>query len=357
MGRTHRFAPTAEEPVIFFKLFLGEIMHIQKKKRGLPFFLLTTAIMVFPAWSSAATLHAILVVDTNDKDIGRSVDLDLGRMGKLLQSIEDAIKPELTLNYQRIAGHDLESGQGYDNVTHAVNNLSVGPEDVVIFYYSGHGMSEIPPWPSMGVEGRMGIDKLLPLSWVVTALKEKNPRFFIAMVDACNTLPPPRRQARVYTKEIENPTNYQKLFLGFKGMIIASSSTPGQASFGHPSDGGLFTTAFLKSLNQELSTSTTNPNWNEVMERAKEPIPTNEPKQPTQQPQAKVDVKPVDFNSFTPEPVDEHTSPMCFTRKPKPDRATGTCETAKHYEKCDKLGKVVETCCTDKFEREICWAN
>ncbi len=137
-------------------------MHIQKKGGRFygSFLLLMALFIIFPKWLSATTLHAILIGDTNDSKIGRSVEVDLGKIANMLRSIEDATKTKLVLNSILVMGSDIASGRGYDKVTEVIAGLQVKADEVVIFYYSGHGINEIPPWPSMGVEGRMGVDRL-----------------------------------------------------------------------------------------------------------------------------------------------------------------------------------------------------
>ncbi len=80
------------------------------------------------------------------------------------------------------------------------------------------------------------------------------------------------------------------------------------------------------------------------MERVtKAPLPTNNMEQPTQQPQAKVDVEYVGVEHFAPPPP-----------KPEPgsmESVIGTCEAGKNYPKGGKK------CCTDRYRREICWGN
>ena len=231
--------------------------------------------------TTATTLHALIVADTTDKTIGESVDIDRENIGQLLQSITE--NTGLRLSTQSIYGEQVT----HRNITQALNRLSVGPNDAVIFYYSGHGinMTKGSRWPALLVGGRF-----MELDFVVGTLKAKKPRFFIAIADACNTLIEMNYSKRgSKSMGTLNPENYRALFLNSRGHIITSSSTPGQKSWGDKRDGGFFTQAFLNSLNEELDSSS--PSWHALMKRATKSIPTPDPEQPFQQPQDEINIE------------------------------------------------------------------
>jgi hypothetical protein len=90
------------------------------------------------------------------------------------------------------------------------------------------------------------------------------------------------------------------------------------------------------------------------MERVVEkPLETGASEQPTQQAQAELELRAVsDFNCFKQEEEGYTDNPMClYVDKPNP--ATHTCAMAQHYKK--KCGSHLETCCTDRYGRELCW--
>jgi hypothetical protein len=252
---------------------------------------LVTSFLAFlmPTVSVAATLYAIIVADTNDPGIGSAKDEE-----EILNLVANIAKNTgLTLNKTVIDdGAVSQGGGGYNKVKAAVEGLSVTAEDMVFFYYSGHGANKGTGsiWPELGVEGQATMpDRRIQLDWVKKTLEQKHPRLFIAMADACNVLP--RSRARTWPKQTEEPSAYQKLFLGYQGFIVASSSIPDQYSFGVKDIGGLFTQAFLKSLNKALESS--NPDWQRIMDEAIQPIQLDHHDQKVQIPQAKVAVTPV----------------------------------------------------------------
>jgi len=233
--------------------------------------------------ASGPTLHAIIAADTDDETVGKSVEIDLENVGKLLLSIQD--NTGLRLQTRSISGNELTRNK----VIEALNQLSVGPNDVVIFYYSGHGvnLNKGSKWPALVFGGRF-----LDLDEVKARIKAKNPRFLMVFADACNNLVQVISSFRG-TKGMPRAKNYRQLFLNYRGDIMASSSIPGQKSWGNNGDGGFFTQAFLNHFNEELASAST-PSWQAIMERAKKPLPTYHSEQPFQHPQYEINIRRVE---------------------------------------------------------------
>ena len=250
----------------------------------LKFFGLLLWLIVATSYSSAATLHAIIVADINDWSVGESVKTDRKKIKRLAESISRYTG--LTLKTYDIYGHQLS----HHKVMTTLNGLSVGRKDVVFFYYAGHGgNSDVGTgWPFMDLKGGR-----FELKEVHSTLKSKNPRFFLVIGDTCNNF---KGNFSITESrggqggEGSRTENYKQLFLNYRGYIMASSSEPGQSSWGNRQDGGFFTYGFLKSLNQELA-SYSSPNWYSIMKRAEAPIelPNNKG---VQNPQTAVQITP-----------------------------------------------------------------
>ena len=218
------------------------------------------------SFSSSPTFHAIIVADTNDSKIGTSVKVDLKNIEALVANIE--ANTGANVKKQTIYGSNFD----YQTVSSVINNLSVSNQDVVFFYYAGHGVNRINSgdksrWPSMAINGQY-----LGISEVVSTLKSKNPQFFIAMADACNDIveQSPDRGAKGLTFSNQNPESYLQLFLQQRGHIIASSTHPDQKASGNSALGGLFTHKFLNVLNENLSSSS--PSWKRIASEAEKTI-------------------------------------------------------------------------------------
>jgi hypothetical protein len=231
------------------------------------------------AW--AASLHAIIVADEDDKGIGAYTDVPK------IERLTDSARRATCLKGKDIV---IKAGPGVrKKVEDTLNGLSVGADDVVLFYYSGHGANpgEGDRWPTLAVERTAS--NLLKLSSVRDTLQKKNPRLLITIADACNVFMDGGGSRG--SRQADQPAGFKKLFMGYKGTIIASSSVPGQYSFGDPQNGGFFTKQFVERLNE--AQASTNPDWKTIMDGTTKAIIVNHTKQKNQQPQAKVDVTPV----------------------------------------------------------------
>jgi hypothetical protein len=227
-----------------------------------------------------ATLHALILTDTNDKSIGASAQVDLQKMKELVESISEYTG--LALNGHYLYGDKLN----YDGVMTTLDKLSVGRDDVVIFYYAGHGSNpgRGGRWPTMTLK-----DRSLALKSVFDLIKNRNPRLFLVMADTCNNLANNKfyfSNPRSPDDSITSPENYQQLFLNPRGHIIASSSKPGQLSWSNSQAGGFFTYQWLMSLHIELAGD--RPSWQSLMKRADRVI--HLPNGKVQNPQSKVDI-------------------------------------------------------------------
>jgi len=239
-------------------------MCIQKRKASFFWLLVLVGMFVFPTFSLATTLHAILVSDTNDASIGPSVQVDQRKLQGLMRSISEYTG--MTLSSHSVSGNQLNRA----NVERAISSVSnVGSDDVIFFFWSGHGFndeSSRSKYPTMHLGNWQNT---LGLESVANMLKQKKPRLLIVIGDTCNK-PMGGSRGEEMTRG-EKDENYKKLFLKSRGTILASSSIKGQYSYGNNQTGGLYTSAFLSNLSKELASSGT-PSWKTLMGRANAPI-------------------------------------------------------------------------------------
>jgi hypothetical protein len=213
--------------------------------------------------SLAANFHAIIIADTNDKTIGSSVIIDKRKINTLTKNI--ARNTGLTLREENIYGYNFN----YNTVKRSLNNLSVRPDDVVMFYYSGHSNNAGAKWPALNLKGRS-----LKLDNVISSLKAKKPRLLLIIADSCNNFTSRGSTLNNFMKrgrQAPKKQNYKKLFLKRQGTIIMTAATQGEYAWGNAQHGGFFTYQLLDSLNQELASSSY-PSWNQLVKRAEVPI-------------------------------------------------------------------------------------
>lgn len=194
-------------------------------------------------WLNAQTLHGIILADTEDPKIGRFCEKDVQLMHLFMGGVAQTIGYDYS-DYI-LAGGDCTSG----NAMEAIRSLQVGPQDIVFFYYTGHGarsMQDTSPFPQMKLK-----DTMYPLYRIADQIEGRSPRLSIAITDACNSF-----IAGLPSKGISGGNTYlskgssdfyKSLFGQTKGKMRITSSKIGQDSKA-TEDGGLFTIAFLSTL-------------------------------------------------------------------------------------------------------------
>ncbi|MEC7838479.1 MAG: caspase family protein [Chlamydiota bacterium] len=221
--------------------------------------------------ATASTLHVIMVCDTQAKNIQGGVAINMQSMQKEMADI--AYYTDMQLNMKIF--YDLEANH---NFVDYINKLNVNSDDVVIFYWSGHGYrteSKNNPWPNFAFANDWtGIDQLE----LTLLIEKKSPSLTISITDTCNSIlsekhAPPLMHMKslelspMDLKELKRE-NYTKLFCNTKGTIITAASIPGQYSYANNSlFGGLWTYSLLNGLQSEVISSK-EASWDHVFEVA-----------------------------------------------------------------------------------------
>lgn len=237
-----------------------------KKLFSLFLFTLGLAAIFSPLSLSAATLHAVLVGDSTDVDIGTGILVDLTKMKEQVL----IISKETGMDANTIVIQDEKVTVG--EILRAIRSIKVKPDDTFLLYFSCHGFrlkEKRDPWPYLFFNPKYeGCDFLDVTQYV----KSKKPRLVVAMADCCNTIIDEDDVEEpgydVFAKAIkvnDRKANYQKLFLKQKGTVMISSSIPGQPSVGSD-NGGLYTVCFLKELNAIVNKSQNEVDWKRLLD-------------------------------------------------------------------------------------------
>lgn len=181
------------------------------------------------------TFHAIIFANTQNNSIGQSVEVDLKRMSLEMTTIAKSIGYPLKKHFY----YGPTESFNHVNLEKVLTNLSCGPDDVVFFFYSGHGgraLNEKTDFPEMCLYVNSenlynSKSQHYPLYDVYTRIRKKNPRLTIVMGDLCNSPMNLYRNennaskgATILSKGTCNV--YQNLFLNTRGGLIAASSEP-----------------------------------------------------------------------------------------------------------------------------------
>lgn len=229
----------------------------------------------------AATIHTLLIADSEDDSLGKGFYQAVIQMQQQFQLV--AYAADLELNDSILVGEKTL----INNVLDAIDNLNIQPDDVVVVYAAIHGYrnaSKVSKWPSLffGVESRG-----LEFELINKKILAKKPRFLLSMADSCNNRLdfdfPTVGEVMVksvlpnYDLIIEN---YVRLFTKSRGSVIVSSSQPGEFSWAYPRIGGIWTLEFLMSMDQAV-TFGENSDWQLLMETIRNNVIKTQIKQKT----------------------------------------------------------------------------
>ncbi|MBL0334334.1 MAG: caspase family protein [Chitinophagaceae bacterium] len=226
--------------------------------------------------ATPAKIHFILVANTNDPRIGNSVQKDVVNITSQLKDVSVFLK--LPMETTEISGAKFNKA----NVEAAVNKLSPGPDDIVIFYYSGHGFSfdqdSAHPYPQFDLrESRFDDITVATLNAgdVYSKIKSKKARLNLIICDCCNSnlglLKPEGNSFALTAKSLMTwDRNFcSNLFMKSKGSIIATAAKQGQYAYGNTDVGGYFTSNLVTALEKYMSKfQLTTPTWEEIIAEA-----------------------------------------------------------------------------------------
>ncbi len=192
------------------------------------------------------TLKMLLVIcddyeSPENNKIAQSVRFDLATMTRLLDILEkrNIVNVERTLLQGRKAT--------LKNINATLNALNAGPNDVVWFYFSGHGGME---------NGKTFLstsdEKDLPRSTLQNILNAKPARLKILMTDACSNDVNGGAVSRSLSRNTSPAQEgrfdavYRDLFSRYTGMLHMSGSTEGEYAWSDDDMGGHFTHYFIR---------------------------------------------------------------------------------------------------------------
>lgn len=214
------------------------------------FLILTCMLLAFAA--DAQTIHWIVFADTRDPDNGNEVrnSIDV-YTSQFIDRMNDAIIPKGYLPRQKTySGTDFTETK----CKNVIRSLSCGKDDIVVFYYLGHGgrpqmgneekasYNQKYPWPDLAFDKANTNESIngLTLNAVHNSLKQKGARLTVTMGMCCNVhstqykkhgVSTQSRRYKIVSKKFAKKVG-QQLFLKSKGDVLIASAQPGQFSYG-----------------------------------------------------------------------------------------------------------------------------
>lgn len=239
-------------------------------KRIISILMLLMIVFILPA----NTIHTIIFADTNDQSIGQSVRVDVKKFQNWANMVADALKTD---GYSQKVYNYSGNLCSKSNLLDVVNNLYC-TDDIVLFYYSGHGsrsINDVSKFPRMCL-GANSTDQFLSVSQLNTLLQQKNPRLLIIIADCCNSyfdgsIPMGRMVAMGSTAgRVSYPTSkIRELFTKRRGNIISAGATKGEYGWSGNFTGGLFTNSFIESFDFSIERGET-ASWNVIFKDTKD---------------------------------------------------------------------------------------
>ena len=189
---------------------------------------------------AARKLHVVIAADENDASIGKYCQTDRTNIESLFLSNVD---PASLRTHVVPASSLTQTG-----LPQFIQGLSVGPEDAVVFYYSGHGNYARDGQHYLVVAGQW-----ISRSAVTSTLQSLSAGLTVMMTDACfnfHDVVPPQRAIGVRRQIPVTSPLFRKLFFEANGFIDLNSCQRDEKAATHAEYG--LGSVFTKALNDTM---------------------------------------------------------------------------------------------------------
>jgi len=245
--------------------------------------ILLTIALYFTCSLNAASIHAFLVCDTNAFNLEASTTNDYYALKGELEKMEHFTDMTLQL-------HSYLDEKANSQFIHDLIDLEVDEDDVVIFYWSGHGINDTSAgglFPQLNLSE--GEQNKIPHHFISEIIMAKNPRLILVIADTCNRYPIKRTALNPRSSYILRDKNikpaqfnkeaikaaYRNLLIKSSGTYLISSSSPGQYSKCTPK-GGLFTKTFIDSLQYAVCHDSEDASWEALLAETIDKVESDE---------------------------------------------------------------------------------
>jgi hypothetical protein len=228
----------------------------------------------------------VITGNTRDPKIGPDCLIDMNAISDDFSKL--AI--EMKIDYVELAlGADAYNKE---NMLAAIDAIEPGENDIVIFYYSGHGFTfeneEKIRFPQLDLQSQPAtIDKEVinkstqNLSEIFERVKKRGARLNIVIGDCCNS---DINFERIFIKNfdisvlrsVKGPLNKEmskRLFLEPSASVLVASAAKGQVSIINQGRGSIFTSNFLDNLDKMIHGTALKPGssaWKKLLEQTTE---------------------------------------------------------------------------------------
>lgn len=258
----------------------------------------------------AQKIHLIIFAATDDYSVGSGIQQTFNQVKEEFYIIEQECGLELVEHYFDGSKFTVQEFEEFMHQFYTTNKFMVSSEDILVFYYIGHGSESFMHnnnWPNLLLKTIKSADDIPESMELVTVSKnlttdvyekllDLGAKFTLVIGDACNnqvneigTLNS-AREPNISFNQKRNRTapQYKKLFNNASGSMLVSSSSRGEEANISLSHGGLFSIFFINSLKDNSATT-----WENLLVEVDSKVQkaTNKLKVVTQRPQFIYDVK------------------------------------------------------------------
>ena len=220
-------------------------------------------------------MWAILVADTYDENIGEDDTYDNLALNKELKAIAQCLGIEISIT-------NITANRAYNkhNLANAITNLRPAKNDIVFFCFNGHGFrwdDQKDMYPNICMIGPNDdvYGNYVATTDIYNAIKNKGARLSVVITDCCNSkygeCGPRQKENTLFSRSNTRVSKKRmsELFLGTKGMILATAAKPGEYAWSFEGTGSAFTQSFISQLRKEVSaTHTESSSWQRLLDNA-----------------------------------------------------------------------------------------
>ncbi len=196
--------------------------------------------------SANVNIKAVLVicdhyVTPENNGIAQSLRVDLGTVNQVL----DILEKRKIATVEKIVLQGTKATMA--NILNTMNSLKAENNDVILYYFSGHGLMEKGKTYMLTAD-----EKNLGRAEIEAIMKTKNARLKMLITDACSNDVDGLTTSRSISKSNQQIESgefdevYKDLFWGYQGMMHLSASTEGELAWSNNQFGGFFTYHFFK---------------------------------------------------------------------------------------------------------------
>jgi hypothetical protein len=221
------------------------------RRYGISMLIIGLAMLSVTPVLAQGKVHALLIGDTNDAGIGSGAQANVTAFAKFVQAIGVAINNQVIT--KQIVGADFNCA----NIAAAVKAISTTNDDLVVFYYAGHGFREDGQrsrFPRLWCRSAPSETPLLEDIALGFRSRDTFPRMVWTVADACNTTSQDAEALTAAAGAVEQQ-GLLKLFGRPRGTMLMSGADMHQFSWYFP-DGGQFSKNLLDVLTREVRRGT-----------------------------------------------------------------------------------------------------